>query len=65
MDATKLEKIECKVDKIQESVHNIDVTLGRQHESLLAHMKRTNLLEKLVFMTLAAFGALAMAVLRK
>ena len=37
-----------KLDKIEEKIANIDVTLAKQHVSLDTHIKRTDLLEKLV-----------------
>lgn len=41
-----IRRLEDKVDKIQASVHNIDVTLAKQHSSLAEHMRRTQLLEQ-------------------
>lgn len=64
MDDRRLDNIEAKVDNIKDSIHSIDITLAEQHISLKEHMRRTSLLEKLIFMTLAALGALALVVLR-
>lgn len=41
-----LKRIEEKIDKIDDSVGRIDVTLAAQHESLKDHMRRTSLLEE-------------------
>ena len=38
-------KLYAKLDKIQERLNSIDITLAAQHESLKYHIKRTNLLE--------------------
>lgn len=43
---SKLDKIDAKIDRIQEKISSIDVTLAGQHEQLKLHIKRTNLLEK-------------------
>jgi uncharacterized ion transporter superfamily protein YfcC len=45
MDAKKLDRLEDKVDKIQESLASIDKTLAVNTESLIVHIKRTNILE--------------------
>lgn len=63
VDDKRFDSIENKVDTIQKSIHSIDITLAEQHVSLKEHMRRTSLLEKLIFLTLAALGALALAVL--
>lgn len=39
-------RLENKVDKIQDSIASIDKTLAVNTESLLVHIRRTNLLEK-------------------
>lgn len=41
----KLTRIENKIDKIHDRINAIDVTLAQQHESLVHHIKRTDLLE--------------------
>lgn len=46
MSDSKLDKLDIKIDKIQEKLSSIDVTLAAQHESLKIHIKRTDLLEK-------------------
>jgi predicted nuclease with TOPRIM domain len=46
MSDKKLERIEDKIDHIQEKISSIDVTLAKQHESLEIHIKRTNILEQ-------------------
>lgn len=38
--------IEGKVNEIQKSIHNIDITLAEQHVSLKEHMRRTKMLEE-------------------
>jgi hypothetical protein len=35
-----------KIDKIHESIKNIEITLAKQHISLEEHMRRTELLEE-------------------
>lgn len=45
MSDNKLDKIEAKIDKIQDRLSSIDITLAAQHESLKTHIKRTDLLE--------------------
>jgi hypothetical protein len=41
-----LGRLETKVDKINEHISKIEITLGKQHTSLEHHIKRTNLLEQ-------------------
>jgi hypothetical protein len=40
-----LKRFEFKLDKIDQRINNIDVTLAAQHESLKDHIRRTNILE--------------------
>ncbi len=61
----KHEVILKKIESIDESIKNIDVTLAKQEEQITHHIKRTDLLEKLIFMTLAGLGALGLALLHK
>lgn len=42
----QLDKMDIKIDKLDTRLDSIDVTLGRQHESLIEHMRRTALLEQ-------------------
>jgi len=42
----RIERIEAKVDTIQETIGEINTTLALQHESLREHMHRTSLLEE-------------------
>jgi chromosome segregation ATPase len=42
----RVERIEVKVDEIKESIASIDKTLAINTESLITHIKRTDLLEK-------------------
>ena len=44
----KLVRIESKIDQLVDRMGSIDVTLGKQHESLRDHIRRTELLEKIV-----------------
>lgn len=44
-DDKRLERIEIKIDDINDHLGSINVILGQQHESLKFHIKRTNLLE--------------------
>lgn len=53
--------LHAKIDKIEASVHNIDITLAAQHATLQEHMKRTKLLEKFMFIVIASIFALAFA----
>jgi hypothetical protein len=46
MSDDKLTRIEMKIDKIQEHIVGIDITLAKQHVSLDEHVRRTNLLEE-------------------
>lgn len=45
MDDQRLDRIETKIDHLVDKVGSIDATLAAQHESLKAHMRRTELLE--------------------
>lgn len=45
MSDSRLERIEQKLDDTNEHLASIDATLAAQHESLKAHMRRTELLE--------------------
>ncbi len=42
----RLKRMEDKIDKVVDSVHEINITLAAQHISLETHIKRTNILEK-------------------
>lgn len=42
----RVERIEVKVDEIKEYIASIDKTLAINTESLVTHIKRTDLLEK-------------------
>jgi len=53
----RIERIEQKVDEVQKSISNIDVTLAEQHVSLKEHMRRTDLLERVMLIVLAAVVA--------
>lgn len=44
----ELKKIEVKVDKIEEHLSKIDITLAKQHEQLREHIRRTELNETAV-----------------
>lgn len=57
-------RIEDKVDQIQISINRIDITLAAQHESLKQHMKRTDLLEKFMFIIITALVGLAFWVIK-
>lgn len=46
--STKIDSIEKKIDKNSEHIGEINITLAKQHVSLEAHMKRSDLLEKQV-----------------
>lgn len=46
METKRLERIEAKLDDISDHLSSIDVTLGKQHVSLDAHIRRTEILEK-------------------
>lgn len=46
MSGDRFKRIEDKIDKITDKVHDIDKTLERNTSSLEEHMKRTELLEK-------------------
>ena len=46
MSDEKLSKIEDKIDQVKEHIASIDITLAGQHESLKAHMRRSDLLER-------------------
>lgn len=48
MDDKRSQRIEDKIDKIQEDIGEINKTLVAQHGSLAEHIRRTNLLEKKV-----------------
>lgn len=42
----QLDKIEAKVDKIEDSISNIDITLAKQSKDLEHHIFRTDLAEQ-------------------
>ena len=42
----KLGKLDVKLDKIEEHLSNIDITLVKQHEQLAHHIYRTSLAEQ-------------------
>lgn len=44
-DDRRLERIEKKLDDSNEHLASIDVTLGAQHQSLVYHIKRSDMLE--------------------
>lgn len=44
----KIDTIEKKIDKTVEHIGEINITLAKQHVSLDAHMRRSDLLEKQV-----------------
>lgn len=46
MSDDRLIRIEDKLDKVNEHLGAIDVTLASQHESLKEHIKRTSILEE-------------------
>lgn len=50
----RLNKIENNLEAVKKSVHNIDITLAVNTASLKEHMKRTLLLERIVFGLLMA-----------
>lgn len=61
----RFDKIESKLDKMNESLHNIDVSMARNTESLEQHMKRTDLLEKLIVgVIIACFSGLGVFFLK-
>ncbi len=45
MHDIKLDRIETKLDKVNDRINSIDVTLAAQHASLVEHIKRTAILE--------------------
>lgn len=45
MNDVRLTRIEDKIDKLGERLGSIDSTLASQHEQLVYHIKRTDLLE--------------------
>jgi len=45
MDEKRLERIEIKVDDINDHLGQINVTLAAQHESLKSHIRRTAIIE--------------------
>jgi uncharacterized coiled-coil protein SlyX len=45
MDEHRLDRIESKLDKVVDSVSEINKTLAEQHMSLKHHIKRSDLLE--------------------
>lgn len=42
----QLDRIEMKLDAVEARIGSIDVTLAAQHEQLVVHIKRTDLLER-------------------
>lgn len=45
MDESRFNRLESKIDRVVESVANIDKTLAGQHVQLTEHIRRTGLLE--------------------
>ena len=41
-----LKRFEFKIDRIDQRMNNVDITLAKQSEILDIHVKRTNLLEE-------------------
>lgn len=61
----RLDHIDQKLEKMADSLHNIDVSLARNTASLQEHMKRTDLLEKLIIgIVIACFSGLGVFFLR-
>lgn len=48
MNDKRLERIESKIDTLTDKLAETNVILGKQHVSLDYHIKRTDLLEKIV-----------------
>ena len=48
MSDEQLNKIEGKVDRLDEHLSRIDITLAAQHVSLKEHIRRTEILEQTV-----------------
>lgn len=48
MNNDQWDKLDSKLDKIQEHMASVDVTLAKQEVSLAEHMKRSDLLEESV-----------------
>lgn len=48
MSDERLERIEAKLDKVNERLSSMDATLAGQHVSLKDHIRRTTLLEAMV-----------------
>ncbi len=48
MKPNSLERIEMKIDKLDSHLSMIDVTLAKQHEQLVYHIRRTDVLEESV-----------------
>ena len=46
MEDPRIIRIEDKIDKLVDHIGSIDVTLAKQHVSLVEHIKRTALLEE-------------------
>lgn len=46
MEDNRLERIEQKVDKIDETLQTVNIVLAKQHVVLEEHVRRTNLLEQ-------------------
>lgn len=63
--SSKLDKLSKTVEELKHSTHNIDITLAKQNTSLEEHVRRSALLERMVFMAYAAIGALALFLLHK
>lgn len=44
----QLDRIESRLDQVADNVSSINVTLAAQHQSLVDHMRRTELAEKAI-----------------
>lgn len=54
-DNDQLSKIDAKLDKLQEHLASVDVTLAKQEVSLTEHVRRSGLLEENVKMLRSDF----------
>ncbi len=65
MGDDRLERMESKIDKIIDHTSSIDTTLARNTDSLVAHMARTEVIEKALFpiKRLYDFGVVAIQIL--
>lgn len=61
----RFNKLEEKLDEVHSSLKSIDITLAKQEVSIAEHIRRTNTIERVLFILIAGLVGLAVEVLRR